>query len=272
VTERDELPPAIRTLSAEDTDRLRRKHSDLQMSLASCRTCRGRRCFRAWNGLDVVDTICRCEEQFKLHRALLNAGIDLAYQRLGWTDCRGVELAMRDNVLDYATHADSYVNNGIGLLLHGEKGTGKTLLITLLLKMLLAKGFDVQFVTFQELIDLYTQTWRDPAEKAWFDKRLKNAGVLGIDDVGRENKGRMEVVESMFDHIVRARVGAARPTLITTNRSMEDFQKFYQSNVMSLLSESTIHLHFTGEDYRPKQSEIRIREAREGIVRPIVLG
>jgi DNA replication protein DnaC len=272
VTERDELPPAIRTLSAEDTARLRRRYPDLQMSLQACRTCRGRKVYRAWNGLDVAEMDCRCEDQFKLHRALLNAGIELNYQRLSWTDCTGVEENILPAVLDYADRADGYVDNGMGLLLHGEKGTGKTLLITLLMKMLLAKGFDIQFVTFQELIDIYTQTWRDTEEKAWFDKRVRNAGILGIDDVGRENKGRMEIVESMFDHIIRARVSAARPTLITTNRSMDEFRTFYQSNVMSLLDESSIKIPFAGEDYRPQLNEMRIREAREGIVRPIVLG
>jgi DNA replication protein DnaC len=174
--------------------------------------------------------------------------------------------------MDYAENASAYVNSGLGLLLHGDKGTGKTLLISLLLKKLLAEGFDVQFVTFQELIDMYTQGWRDSREKAWFDKRVKNAGVLGIDDVGRENKGRLEIVEAMFDHIIRARVSSARPTLITTNRSLDEFLTFYQSNVMSLLDEGTIKFQFTGEDYRPKLNDKRIEEARLGITRPIVLG
>lgn len=272
MTEREELPPAIRTLSAEDTARLHTKYPDLQMSLETCRTCRGTRKYLAWGPAgSVVEQECVCEDQFKLHRSLLNSGIELNYQRLSWVDCAGVDDVTRKCIFDYADHADGYVNGGIGLLLHGEQGTGKTLLITLLLKMLLGKGFDVQFVTFQEMIDIYTQSWRDTEEKAWFEKRVKNAGVLGIDDVGRENKGRLEVVESMFDHVVRARVSASRPTLITTNKSLEDFRTFYRSNVMSLLSETAIQLHFAGEDYRPKSNELRIAEARAGIVRPIVL-
>jgi DNA replication protein DnaC len=270
VTEREPLPPAIRTLSNEDTERLRRKYSDLQMSLSACRTCRGTRRYRVPGVAFEVE--CFCEDQFKLHRALLNSGIELNYQRFSWTDCAGVQKKALSCILDYADKADGYVNSGVGLLLHGEKGTGKTLLITLLLKMLLGKGFDVQFITFQELIDIYTQSWRDIEEKAWFDRRVRNAGVLGIDDVGRENKGRMEIVESMFDHIVRTRISASRPTLITTNRSLEELRTYYQSNVMSLLSESSIEFEFTGEDYRPKMSEIRTQEARDGITRPIVLG
>lgn len=269
MTERVELPSPVRTLSTVDTERLRKKYPDLQMSLDNCRTCRGERKYRS--NSDYYED-CNCEDQFKLHRFLLNAGIDLNYQRLGWTDCTAVQEEVLAQVMEYAEYADGYVNAGIGLLLYGDKGAGKTLLITLLLKMLLGKGFDAYFITFQELIDVYTQTWRDTEEKAWFEKRVRNAGILGIDDVGRENKGRIEIVESMFDHIIRARVGAARPTLITTNRTMEEFLSFYRSNVMSLLGESSIKIHVTGEDYRPKLSEMRIAEARAGFVRPIVLG
>jgi DNA replication protein DnaC len=267
VTER-----AIRTLSDEETDRLKKRYSDLQMSLNSCRTCRGSKKYRAYDGDTVAEFECDCVTQFKLHRLLLHSGIELNYQRLSWTDCVGVNDDVLKEVLDYAQNANVYVNAGMGLLLHGDRGTGKTLLITLLLKMLLGNGFDVHFVTFQELIDMYTQTWRDPGEKAWFDRRLRNAGVLAIDDIGREYKGRLELVESMFDHIIRARVGSARPTLLTTNKTLEELRALYQSNVMSLLEESTIKLYFSGEDYRPKLNGRRVEEVRQGIVRPIVLG
>lgn len=268
MTERVELPSAVRTLSTVDTERLRKKYPDLQMSLQDCPTCKGKRKYRS--SLDRYEE-CNCEGQFKLHRFLLNAGIDLNYQRLSWTDCTAVQKEALAQVMEYEEYVDGYVNAGIGLLLYGDKGAGKTLLITLLMKMLLSKGFDAYFITFQELIDVYTQTWRDSEEKAWFEKRVRNAGILGIDDIGRENKGRIEIVESMFDHIIRARVGAARPTLITTNRSMEDFLSFYRSNVMSLLGESSIKIHVTGEDYRPRHKEAKLADARAGINRPIVL-
>lgn len=271
MTERESIPDTIRTLSNEDSERLRKKYPDLQMSLQDCKTCRGTKKYRAQDGDDIKEFSCDCVGQFKLHRALLNAGIELNYQRLSWSDCHAVEEDALNAVLDYAQNANAYANAGIGLLLHGEKGTGKTLLITLLLKMLLRNGFDVHFVTFQELIDMYTQTWRDVAEKAWFDRRLKNAGILGIDDVGREHKGRMEIVESMFDHIIRARVSSARPTLVTTNKSPDEFRALYQSNVMSLLDEAAIRVPFSGDDYRPALSARKVEEARRGISRPIVL-
>jgi DNA replication protein DnaC len=243
------------------------------MDIRDCLTCGGRGFYRGYDdGNQIVEKSCDCVTQFKLHRQLLNAGISLQYQRLGWMDCHAVEDGAMTVVMDYFQHAEGYVRAGIGLLLHGEKGTGKTLLVSLLLKRLLSDGYDVQMITFQELIDVYTQSWRDPEEKLWFDKRVRNAGVLGIDDIGREHKGRMEIVESMFDHIIRARIAAARPTLITTNQSRDKFLTFYQSNIMSLLDEGSIKYCFTGDDYRPSLLERRTNEARAGISRPIVLG
>lgn len=266
-------PLAIRALFDDELARLRATHADLPKSPDSCITCRGRKTFLWKNEAgEPVEWKCNCEEQFLLHRHLLNAGIDLHYQRLSWMDATGVEPAAQEVVLDYADHADQYFNAGLGLVLHGTRGTGKTLLSTLLIKMLIGQGHKVYFVTFQELIDHYVSGWRNPEDRAWFDKRIRNASVLGIDDVGRENKSRIDMVESMFDHVIRPRVAASRPTIVTTNKSLDGLNGLYQGNVMSLLTEACLNHEFKGEDYRPVARQSRVDDARAGLTRPIVLG
>lgn len=274
-------PPAIRTLRDEELTRLKGLYPDLPHSLKGCKTCRGTGTFQ-WKdpsyetgpGLPpwrAIEWECNCVEQFVLHRYLLNAGVELSYQRLSWVDAAGAEQGAQDVVLEYVDHADQYAGMGLGLMLHGRRGTGKTMLTTLLLKMLLAKGLDAYFVTFQDLIDIYVSGWRNETERAWFDRRIRNAGVLGIDDVGRENKARVEMVESMFDHVIRPRVAAARPTIITTNKSLDELRSLYRGNVMSLLTESCIEYEFSGEDYRETAKVNRIAEARGGLTRPLTL-
>lgn len=269
-----ENPTTITTLLDADVQRLRKDHPDLPKSLKDCITCKGAGQFWWYDptgGDDPVVWTCNCADQFVLHRYLLNAGINLAYQRMSWADASYIEEGAKEVIRDYNAHALNYVQAGIGLLLHGERGTGKTLIASLLAKWMISQGFDVYFTTFQELIDTYTGTWQNEDRKAWFNKRVRNAGVLVIDDIGREHKGRLEIVESMFDHIVRARVSSVRPTILTTNKNLTDLRALYSPNLTSLLAESSIEYQFSGEDYRPQANKNRIAEARQGLNRPVWL-
>lgn len=270
----DPIPPgsSIRTLTDVERAMLIAQVPSLQSSLKDCRTCSGRRRFRWYDGDEVVDWECNCRDQFVMHRYFLHIGIEYVYQRLGWEDARHVEVAAQEVVLDYAEHAEGYVNAGLGLLLHGTMGTGKTLLSTLLLRRMVAEGHDVFLTTFQKLIDHYTDGWRDKTLATWFASRIRNVSVLGIDDLGRENKARIDVVEAMLDELLRARVAAGRPTIITTNLSLDSLRTTYRANIMSLLTESVIKHEFAGGDYRPTAAEDRQREARLGLRRPIVIG
>lgn len=270
----DPIPPgsSIRTLTDQERALLLSQIPSLQTSLEGCRTCNGRRTFRWLHEGQPTEFECNCRDQFVMHRYFLHIGIDYAYQRLGWEDARHVEASAQLAVLDYADNAEGYVNAGVGLLLHGTMGTGKTLLSTLLLRRMVADGHDVFLTTFQKLIDHYTDGWRDKALATWFASRIRNVSVLGIDDLGRENKARLEVVEAMLDELIRARVAAGRPTIITTNESVASLRKTYRANVMSLLTESVIMHEFTGGDYRGSAMIDRQQEVRQGLSRPIVIG
>lgn len=271
----DPNPPSVRTLQTPETNRLELLYPDLPKSPRNCKTCRGAKTFR-WYSLDeppeVVTYDCNCTQQFVLHRWLLNSGVDLAYQRMSWRDATGVPKSVRVKILEYIGEADRMVPNGIGLLLLGTPGTGKTMLSTLILKDLLSQGYKGFFTTFHTLLDYFTAGWTSPELKAWFDGKVRNAGVLVIDDMGREHKGRIEIAQSTLDYVLRARVASSRPTILTSNLSLEQIGELYSRNALSLISESAITIDFVGEDYRPTQKSSRIEEARQGLTRPLVLG
>lgn len=267
----DPIPPTIRTLTDIERERVMRTFSGLPSTMEDCPTCRSKKTYRSWQFGEVVTVECNCRDQFVMQKFFLHIGIESMYQRLSWHDARHVETAAQALALKYAERIDSYLNAGIGLLLHGGMGTGKTLLMTLLIRKLAVAGEDVFMTTFQSLIDHYTGGWRDDERAAWFARRIRNAGVLAIDDLGRENKARIDVVEAMLDELLRSRVAGGRPTLITTNKTVEQLGQLYKSNVMSLLTESVLMHEFTGSDYREKAKNIRLEEASEGLIRPIVL-
>lgn len=267
------LPRAIPILPTVDSERLRDLHPGLPVSPRDCVTCKGTGQFRWYDEAgEPTDWKCNCEEQFILHRYLLASGVALHYQRLRWDDAEGVPNDVLDVIQDYIDNCDAYVQAGLGLVLWGRVGTGKTLLASLLLKSLLEKGVRGQFVTFHTMLDMFTAGWEQKEAKVWFEQRITHADVLVLDDIGREHEGRRTAIaESTLDHVLRSRVAADKPTIMTTNRSPDELGTLYSGNALSLLSESAIVKEFRGADFRPEHQTRKITEAKARLTRPIVL-
>ena len=270
------LPPTIYPLNNEDSFRVDQMGS---ADMANCLTCGGTKKFRWYvyasgiydSSTDEVGYECPCIDQWLLHRHLLSSGILVNYQRYSIFDSRSSEV--NESMSEYIDDFDAYIRNGLGMILHGSSGTGKTLSAVLIAKALILRGVSVHFATFNELISSFAAGWHNEESKAWFYKKIKNASVLIIDDVGKEMKsqGSLGLSRSVIDEVLRHRVGMSKPTFITTNSTMEDMSKLYGLSVLSLLSESSIERTFTGEDYRRKVAELKLDETRRGLTRPVVL-
>lgn len=272
-------PAACQPLSNEDFARLKAARPRLWTDpRQSCLTCLKRNdCTYQWyvdGSREQIETYeCNCREQWLLHLWLLNAGIGLNYQRLGWDDIStNVPTPVVDAIRDYAFNAALHVSSGRNVVLWSTSaGTGKTLLMMLLSKALLAQGYAVHASQFNEVIDLFTSSWRDASEREQWNRRVRNVDVLGWDDWGKEHKGRIEMVESMVDQIIRARVSDDAPTIITTNLTPQQIQQGYGGYVMSLLSEKALFIEITGQDYRPTRLSLSQAELSKGLSRPITV-
>src|SRR6202012_4852610 len=103
-------------------------------------------------------------------------------------------------------------------------------------------------------LDNFTAGWRDDNNRKWFEKRVRNAPFLIVDDIGKENLARNAVATEAIDTVFRTRTQNAHPTIVTTNLSLEKFETLYSSGVMSLLSETSITHKFAGADWRKNQA------------------
>jgi DNA replication protein DnaC len=281
------LPSGIRLLTDAESSRLKALNPNVPASPRSCVTCKGSGTFMWWAGpnpdqWEPTEYECPCNDQWILHRHLLHSGVGLTYQRIGWGDVQ-VESGAREKVGSYLDSAGAYLQAGCGLILHGSKGAGKTMLATLVLKRLLADGHEGYFTTFSEMVDTFMAGWRDPEEKRHFHRRIKNAEVLVVDDVGREFKQRRFVKgegmieyetassEATFDEVLRHRVAASKPTIITTNKSITELETGYGGNILSLLRERSTTYRFTGQDFRDNARMRLDEEVRLGLTRPVVI-
>lgn len=292
------LPRGIRLLTNEDSQSLNSRSplASAYNPTTRCVTCLSRKWF-LWKdpagGPDPVEYDCPCEDQYVAFRALLNSGIPLLYQRLGWADYTYLSDTAMAEAARYLDNREGFINAGFGMVLYGSKGNGKTLLANLLLKEFIGDGIPCYATTFADMVDAFADGWDDARHKAWFNRTVRNARVLYIDDVGREyvtnrfadatktedqiraaalaDNRPGSVKETLLEAVVRHRVANSLPTFISTNFTPEQITNGYGGHTMSLLGEKAVFIEVTGADRR---QEMRRREEDYVIAkmtRPIVI-
>jgi DNA replication protein DnaC len=274
------LPGGLRPLTTAETERLEALYPDLPAGPEHCITCGGKGEFQWYvpggqlvHGENPVGTYeCSCTDQWVAHRYFLHCGIKINYQRLGWPNLKNKDNDAVQAATRYMLKASDMVSTGFGLIFWGLHGTGKTLLATLMLKQLLGSGYDGYSTTFNDAIDMFQAGWRDPEEKRWYYSRVKNAGVLLIDDLARESKNRIEQSTTTVDEILRSRVADARPTILTTNANPDQFGERYNSGIVSLLHECSAAYAVPGDDYRAQHRKHLEQIVDLGLRAPITYG
>ena len=209
-----------------------------------------------------------CKTQLQLYNHYLNAGIGYTYQRLNWNDYEGDPKALKLAQMYLSKHEDM-IRGGMGVMLHGSWGTGKTLLTALIAKELVKLGYTVYFATFTQMVDEFTRGWGSNEDKARFEAKVVKSDIFILDDVGKEFRTKNNLSEATFDHVLRQRALDNRPTFMTTNMTMEELQTGYGSAIFSLLKERMIVHNMDGKDFREHARERTFDEIAKGVQRKI---
>lgn len=271
-------PKGVRVLKGWESDRLKLlvpNPEKLPPTWKQCITCKGKREFKWYDENDsVAEYECDCIGQWVMHRYFLYNGIGVNLQRIGWRNCQAPESAQRQvkNYLDERNIA-WHMDQGTGLYLYGPRGTGKSLLASLLLRRTLSLGYSGHWAAFSDLRAAKTNDWKDSDHTEWFNTKVRSTTVLVIDDPGQENKSAksLDFSRTVLDEIIRYRMSASLPTIITSNQTPDDFRLLYGGNVDSLIQERMIPLYVPGIDYRPNMIPDGVAEKKLGLTRPIVI-
>lgn len=281
------LPRVLESLSNSEFHRLCDKHPNYSRSIERCETCKGAKSFRWWDSerTRVVTYSCPCPDQYLLGWNFLAAGIGDAYQRLDWPDLYETDdTESLVFALDYLEHAENYFKAGVGLYLYGPQGTGKSSLACLILKKaIVERGVKGYFTSFAHMFSALMEGFDDPDVRKWFDSRVRNAGLLVVDDVGREygrkkqavagegmKEGPSAAAKTLMDEVLRHRVASSLPTIVTTNLTPDDIATEYGGNVLGLLYERSLDYEVQGRNFRQRAKERLIEEAQQGLRRPVV--
>ena len=134
-------------------------------------------------------------------------------------------------------------------VLLGKPGTGKTYATKVIANNLLSRGFYVVHVTSDQLLKKFQSFVFDHKRNALDD--VNDCDLLIIDDLGTEPTIPNVTEEHLFA-LINNRLVAEKPFIISTNLSVEQLNKKYDSRILSRIfaKETTSAMDFGTTDMR----------------------
>jgi DNA replication protein DnaC len=197
------------------------------------------RCEREKYAKDKADQEAR-EKQIRLNQIMNNSLMDAKFRGCtfnNWDFDIGDEKIYK-YCKKYADEFGTMKKEGIGMMLIGEPGNGKTFAVSCIANQLMERLVPCVCVSIDSLLSKIKSTYskhRDDMDESEVIRSLTNADLLIIDDLGTEQDGPWSrtTIYNIIDH--RYRTGL--PMIITTNVSMEELKQRYHSRVIDRINE-----------------------------------
>lgn len=139
-----------------------------------------------------------------------------------------------------------------GLYLYGPVGTGKTFAAYSIFKTILANGITAKIGNsasiLQDIRDDFKYGSRDAYYRSKFDEWIDYTGVLIVDDLGSE-KPTDWVLETFYT-LINTRYEHMRPTIFTSNYSIEEMASRLGDRIASRIVEMCEVMKLDGNDRR----------------------
>ncbi|HEX7610521.1 MAG TPA: ATP-binding protein [Solirubrobacteraceae bacterium] len=135
----------------------------------------------------------------------------------------------------YTRDIGANLDEGRGLWIQGEVGTGKTTLAMLISKAALDAGRSVAIYSLPRLLNLLRESMDSEGGKLDFMDRLAAVDLLHVDDLGAEHQTDW-VLEQLYS-IVNARYEAERAIVATTNLMPDELDERLGKRTVSRLVE-----------------------------------
>ena len=204
---------------------------------------------------ECLQELCRQEQKKEL--TFLNVGREsfdhfrLDYypdredHRLG----KNVRSVMEKNFQTCRRYAQSFSEKSPNLLFSGDTGLGKTFLSACIARTVADGGYSVMY---ESAGHLFTNLERakfnnDENARREGDKYLA-CDLLIVDDLGTEMPGQFTT--AALYSLVNDRILSGRPTIISTNLTVEELERRYNRQIASRLRGSYQWIPFLGEDIR----------------------
>ena len=153
---------------------------------------------------------------------------------------------------------DVALENGYGMYIYGESGTGKTHLTACMCNELVSQYRQCLFTNFFEIAKLIQSTWNGNTDSPNVIKRICEVDFLFIDDLGTEaltKNGEDNWLQGQVFDVINKRYNDKKPTIFSSNYSMNELisQRGMMKKTVDRIGEmSTAMIKLQGESYRRK--------------------
>lgn len=154
-------------------------------------------------------------------------------------------------VRGFVDELDRRLDEGRGLWLFGDTGTGKTTLAMLVSKAALEAGRSVAIYSLPKLLARIRRTYEsEPGGDSYlsFFDRLTSVDLLHIDDLGAEKRSDW-VLEQLYA-LINERYETQRSVMVTTNLPHEELEAQIGSRTVSRLTQICDEIPLFGADRR----------------------
>lgn len=147
--------------------------------------------------------------------------------------------------------------NGLGIYLYGDVGTGKSLLTACIGNYILSQMIPVLFTNFFEIAKQIKKSFSSNSiSESDFIEKLSKIDLLIIDDIGTEimekNGERTWIQDKIYD-VINARYINQKPTIFSSNESLVELVEkcgMMKKTVDRIAAMSTAKIKLTGDSYR----------------------
>lgn len=136
------------------------------------------------------------------------------------------------------------------LLFYGTSGLGKTFLSSAIAKELIDKGFDVLYISSNNLFSMLEDIHfgRGDEKSSYIAEKALDADLLILDDLGAEFITQFTTSE-LF-RIVNHRLLAGKKMIFSTNLNLSELTSTYSERIVSRIIGEFYALRFFGDDIR----------------------
>lgn len=153
--------------------------------------------------------------------------------------------------LNYAKHFEEMKKENIGLLFYGNVGSGKSFLASCIANYLIEETLlPVKMMNFSDIIN-ELQSGGFNLDKNQYINSIANVPLLILDDLGIERD--TSYAKEQVYNVINARYQMQKPTIITTNLSLEAIenpQEIEYQRIYSRILEICLPVFINGEDFR----------------------
>lgn len=194
------------------------------------------------------DMLRKQENERRVNRARIHCFGDLGYNGMTFDKDDNKDQRNSKRAANYAEHFLEFAEKGVGLLLMGGTGTGKSFHSACIANALLDRGYNVVMASVPTMV---SKIQRNSFGSNDILEDAVKSDLLILDDLGAE-RGTDYAREQVYA-LIDGRYSRNRPMIISTNLTVKDMtttQDISLQRIYGRVLEKCIPLQYTGDDRR----------------------